>query len=389
VSYSDRGVKGTSSIMSPIDSITLHNKLPILEDDTRTHLSDASSGYERPGTPAETDSVLLRNQLRALIHGMPSWKLDLYGAGWFNDSLIWRNLRTLERLFEEKTTPIPQDVAVVVDERSFLALKPGIELTKPLVYDARYTINRMGTASATWWLLDDLAEGRMPPHKLTILLNAFYLEPEKADRIRAHFERHGGTALFLYAPGYLTEQGPSLENMRRLTGFGFELVPDLAPEVVPAAHDKNVMGNGRAIDFSSVVFPESLAPRFSVLPEDGVRSLGVYRDSDRIAFALKKGPRHTTVFYAPPVVSAATLAALAADAGVHLYAPPGTVVVANGSVLSVTSAQGGLLRLAFPEKSDVTDVYDADFRREGVTELSMEMREGETRFFKVEAIRAK
>jgi hypothetical protein len=385
VSYSSRGVKGTSSIMSPVDSIALHGKLPILEDDTRTHLSEASSGYERTATPAETDSVLLRNQLRALIHGMPSWKLDLYGAGWYNEPSIWRKLRTLERLFDEGASPpsIPHDVAVVVDERSFLALKPGIELTKPLVYDLRYAIDRMGTASATWWLLDDLAEGRMPPHKLTILLNAFYLDPEKADRIRAHFERNGGTALFLYAPGYLTEQGPSLENMRRLTGFSFESTSGLAAEVVPAVRGKEVE-KGLAVDFPAVAFPASLAPRFRVLPEDGVYPLGVYRGSDKAAFAMKQEATHTSVFHAPPVVSAATLAALAADAGVHRYAPPGTVVVTNGAVLSVTPAKGGLLRLALPGTYDVADVYDADFRRAGVAELSLEMKDGETRFFKVE-----
>ncbi len=382
VSYSNRGVKGTSSIMTPTESITTHGKIPLIEDDTRSHLSAVNAGYERTTTLAETEAVLLRNETKALIHGMPSWKLDLYGGGWYHDSSIWRTLRGLDRAFDKlPKRPLTEagDVAVIVDERSFMALRPGIELTRPLVYDLRYEIDRMGTASASWWLLDDLVDGKVPPHKLTIVLNAFLVPPDHADRIRAHFERTGGTVLYLYAPGYLTEEGPSLDNMSRLTGFSFEMLPNsLDTAIVPVDS-----AQATCVKLTPTPFPANLLPRFSVKSEQGVEALGRYQQSGGIATARKKGSNHVALFHAAPRISAETLASLAESAGAHRYAPPGNVVVTNGALLSITSVGKGAITIKLPQRSDVKDIFNATCHRETVTEFPLEMQEGESRFLTI------
>ncbi|MFZ2655960.1 MAG: beta-galactosidase [Victivallales bacterium] len=382
ISYSNRGVKGTSSIMCPTESISLHGKLAIMEDDTRTHLSEATSGYERTENSTETGNVLLRNHLRALIHGMCSWKFDLYSAGWFNDPQIWKKLITLERTLD-RTRPspsFPSDVAVVVDERSFLALKPGIELTKPLISDLRFAIDRMGTSSASWWLLDDLIDDKIPPHKMTIILNAFLMSHDQVERIRSYFERHGGMALYLYAPGYLTDDGPSLENMKRLTGFTFDVVPDdISSKIVPAQPATGMFADVLRT-MSPMKLPVRLAPRFHVLPEKNVQALSTYQDSPLIASAVRKSTNYTSVFHAPPTLSPETLAALAVAAGVHAYAPPGNVVVTDGTVLSVTAARAGPLQIRLPKRCDIADLHDQSFHRQGVEELTLEMADKETRF---------
>src|SRR5262249_19626623 len=50
VSYLDREAGGSGPFMGPVDSVQLHGKLWITEDDTRTYLSAENAGNGRVGT---------------------------------------------------------------------------------------------------------------------------------------------------------------------------------------------------------------------------------------------------------------------------------------------------------------------------------------------------
>lgn len=67
----------------PIDSVRLHGKLFLTEDDTRTSFSDPSFGQHSCDTLACDKGILNRNIKSALSHGHGLYFLDLPAKGWF------------------------------------------------------------------------------------------------------------------------------------------------------------------------------------------------------------------------------------------------------------------------------------------------------------------
>jgi hypothetical protein len=60
--YSFRGIGGEDAPMLPNESVRLHKKLHLYDDDTRTHLSlHAGDNYRRPDTLDDSLAILKRN----------------------------------------------------------------------------------------------------------------------------------------------------------------------------------------------------------------------------------------------------------------------------------------------------------------------------------------
>jgi len=81
ISYFDRGSGGIGAFMSPVDSVQLHGKLWLNEDDTRTHLSSPDAGYGRVDTPQQTRWVHQRNFANIFVRRAACWWMDLPGLG--------------------------------------------------------------------------------------------------------------------------------------------------------------------------------------------------------------------------------------------------------------------------------------------------------------------
>ena len=64
----------------------------------------------------------------------------------------------------------------------------------------------------------DLASGNIRDYKMYFFPNLFYITPEKRAVIEK-LKAAGKMVVFLYAPGYLTADGASLESMSDLTGM--------------------------------------------------------------------------------------------------------------------------------------------------------------------------
>jgi hypothetical protein len=78
-SYGLRGIGGDCPSMPPSESMKLHKKLYVLEDDTRTHLSlHDRANYGRGRTLEESIALLQRNFAYSVTHGDGIWWL----AGW-------------------------------------------------------------------------------------------------------------------------------------------------------------------------------------------------------------------------------------------------------------------------------------------------------------------
>ncbi len=378
VSYTDRGVGGTGSTMVPIESIHAAGKMVYTEDDTRTHLSALDAGFARTTNPIQTRWVLSRNLARSLVHHNRTWKYDLYGQGWFHEPSLWKNLIQQKNNFQALgSRDLPHDIAVVVDEQSLLYVKRGTELTKPLLYDMRYALGRMGTATPSWWLLKDLENGVVPAHKLTIILNAFYMSREQRQKIRASFEKQGGTVLWFFAPGYLTPQGPSLDAMKELTGLTFETYQGTPEVQIDFSSSQKITPWLKDFNLQSVAWPKTLVPNLAIIPKPGVQILGRYYHSQKPAIAGIQTNGFKSIFWASPVISPQALSSIAQAAGIHQYTKPGNVLITNGQFFSFTASGKGRHKIVFPDISNVHGVEGKIANQNGVKQLNIQTQNGE------------
>lgn len=351
ISYYDRGVAGTGCLMTPVESITGSGKQLFTEDDSRTHLSSKNAGYERTTSAMETAWAQKRNLARSLVHNAYSWKFDLYGEGWFADKSLWKQLNSVLKTFARgKTKPFKSNIAVIVDEKSFMALRPGINLTKPLVYDLRSEISRTGFGEAASWLLDDLVDGKITDkYKLVIFVNAFLLNKEKRMAIKKYCIKTGCTALWLYAPGYLSNKGEDFDGMKNLTGFDFKKIN------IPEESHININWSGADKQSYSIKLPAKLKDYFAVNNSKNIKAIGRFSASKEIAFAYTQKAGYKSFYCAIPNVTRQLLTDIFSISGAWRYTDSGNIVITNGHFFSVTSPNGGNIKVKLPFNSTVYD----------------------------------
>ncbi len=401
-SYGFRGIGGSGPSMLPSESVRLHSKLYIFEEDSRTHLSKHTSDYGKVNTLGESEAVLKRNFSYVVTHGHGIWWLggggpesphvDLAQEPAFRP-LIKRFAEIGELALEMDRSP-QAEIAVLLDDESFYYEWLRNDLDLPLIFQQRlWGLPRLGAPYDTY-LLNDLVEGRMKPYKLYIFLNAFHLDEKRRAKLEAELRRDGRVALWIYAPGYLKsrgsdrtaaaeEPGMSLEYMRELTGFHFGKGDH------PWGPQMNL------IDFSHPITQglrqdlfwgtnSLLGPVFH-LEDEEARVLGnvVYSEGRCLpGLGVKEYADWKSIYCAAPNLPAGVLRGIARYAGVHLYNEDGDVLYATREMLGVHTAGGGDRVYRLPEK--VAQVYDLFEKREiarDTDEFRVELAPASTRLF--------
>ena len=409
--YFDRRNGGSGPIMALAESVNARGRVWCNEDDLRTHLSDAKSGWGRVSTLDETLWAHRRNFMTGLAHRSQMWFMD-QGGGWVLDDRIFANLESLRELYEDlfkNPAPLRSDVAVVADEASLWQIAYGIELGLPLLYDMRAEINRMGTTPELW-LLADYARGKVAGKKLVVFLNAFSVGRRDREAIQNQLRRDGATALWFYAPGVLAPDADSegaaygVDNIRKLIGIKVVELPgdrsaamklvsghpfaEGVPEGIFIEPD-DIVNNWQLRDekfqFRQMTYPprKKLRPLFAADDPDAA-VFGRYAEGGEAAMAVKKSDGATHIFVGGLTLPARVLANIARSAGVHLYCRAGDVVYTDGRALSLTACEAGIKEVALPKPLVVTDVFTKSVVARGDS-FRVKLAKGETRVYKTES----
>jgi hypothetical protein len=362
-SYGYRGLGGDGPSMLPAESARLHGKLVLIEDDTRTHVDAEDPHYGRAVTLAESTAILRRNLAQALTHGQGAW-----WASWKIDPLkepaflpLLREFRALGAFALDLDLSPSADVAVLLDDESFYYESCRYNLDIPLIFQQRlWGLPKMGTPFDTY-LLNDFLEGRTKTYKLLIFLNPFRLDAARRRALAARLERGGSTALWIYAPGYLKDDG-SPAHMEELTGIHFGLGEQPWGPLVHITDFTHPITTGLAQDLVWGT-NSKLAPLFHV-DDPTARILGqvVYSQGDcKPGLAVKKVGDWTSVYSAAPNLPAPVLRGVARFAGAHIYNDAGDVLYATPELLGVHTIAGG--RRTFKLRRPVEEIFDLFERR--------------------------
>ena len=386
--YHDRAPGGTANFMSPVDSVVLHRKLWINEDDARTHLMDPEIvnrsrasllKVHLPQNMQQTLGVLDRNLAAVSAHGAGIWWMDLTASGAFNAPEIWDQVKRRTALLrsESSRAEMAPEVLVLVDEASKRHVAADYSFNRNNLYQVRDAALKSGTTIG-YYLLDDYVAGAAPKARMVIFANAFRLSDAQTESLHERIEKDQSAVVWMYMPGYLDGRGGrSLERVRRVTGFTVRNVPGKT-----AAIGMYELARCR---WNEGIFDQDLSPRPVIVP-GRCRILANYASDSLPAVAgrTRNGRLQFFVGCPGPGVSAEVFRRLFKMAGVHVWTPEQEAIVqSNGKILTIYTGRPGPVEVDLPPGTEATPL-DAAIVRQTPEALFLELDERGIAWLRIE-----
>ena len=396
--YSHRRLgTGYSTFMSLTESIKLHGKTWFDENDIRTHRVKMPSAKEEilsyifeeslsgmwPPNLRDALAMQRREFANVLCHGVCMWWFDMEG-GWYSEKPMMNEISHMNKIAEKAVKfnrSSVAEVAVLLDHRSLLYLETGNFLSASLILNQLPQLGRIG-APVDYYLLDDLPA--IPPHKLWIFLNAFAPSDKQREIIERKVKKDGNVCVWIYAPGFIKDEGLSPDGMRELTGINIKYKKKSVPLVVSITQPGHPLTDGICgtsygtigtiayeqnkiyLHRVSELFPtrdkQTFWERLSVGPvfyveDPEAEVLGMLPAIGMPGLVMKRFDEWTSIFSSAPLLPAGLLRNLLRYSGGHIYVDSNDVVYANKSFLAISTSKGGDKIVRLPFKTSVYDVF--------------------------------
>ena len=388
-SYGFRAVGGHGPGMPPSESVRLHGKIYLFEEDSRSHLNDKDCGFGRAETLEDSQAVLRRNLAECLCRGHGIWWLKggddhphidpTIEPAFTPELALLQKVGSFGLQLDRRPTA---EIVVLLDDESYFYTTVRNDLDLPLVFQQKLMgLPRIG-AQCDYYLLDDFLEGRVPPAKLYIFLNPWRLDTERRAALAGQLRRDGRVALWIYAAGYLKDE-PGLEHMTEVTGFTFGKGENPWGPMMQLTDFGHPITRGLSEDLFWGT-NANLGPVFH-LDDAEARVLGqvVYSMGQcRHGLGVKEFADWTSVYVAAPNIPAPVLRGIARFAGVHLYSEAGDVLYAIRQLLSVHTLSGGTRTFRLPAAVEtVYDLFAEQTVADGVDTFEVELPPRSTTLF--------
>lgn len=379
--------------MKPFRSIQNHGIVSVIEDDTRTH-NIGPVAYCQTITERMSVNMLRRNMGVSLCRNQPFYTLALTSGCEFDfpqfadDSAVLAKAgaHALSRGVKRSA-----EVAVVVSEEAIKStpMYSGMKTVEICVgrtmqrYRHSGEVERYGRlcgyknavfpyarfymeaarigAGVDYLLAEDLLDNP-GDYRLYIFQICTKLTPELVEAAKL-LRKRNCTILWTYAPGYTSNDGNSVGNMKLLTGMDFVLCPDVAEPGV-------TLEDGTKI--GSLCYPKDgrpLSPIFAAADPD--RVLGRYSNG-KPGLAEKRTGKAKTVFSGSYFIEGPLLQRIARDAGVHIFGDSLDIFETNERFVSFHARNAGEKTIRLPRRTTVVDVFNRKLVARDVDSFSFE-----------------
>ena len=317
-----------------------YGKLSSIEGDIRTHISKKEADAKwLCNTPEETRSTFQKLIGNTLFYGAAYHGVDFGKAySWFDckEALepMEKSLILWKKYFKNPPAWNADTAVVMMSEPSWKHGHPiyrkALWINHQILTYPLQTLNFSGF-SCDWYDLESFIESKHN-YKAVILLNLYEIPANLMNALKAKLQKKGVTAIWNYAPGLLTKNGYSAQNMTNLTGIKLNYTTNQQPLLI------NMNDKSRIAPFSVPKgFTES--PRVYSLDKDA-QVLGVYANNKQAAVVKKVLPNGSVaVFTGLPFNTPKLWAKILKDAGCHQYTPDGFYVKSNSKLLQIFSGK--------------------------------------------------
>ncbi|OYT69309.1 MAG: hypothetical protein CFK48_08575, partial [Armatimonadetes bacterium CP1_7O] len=398
-SYRTRLPGEIGALPLPVDSVQLHRKLFLSEEDYRTpfgkarRLTDPSTGHHLASAQAETppdddynpplhsvqavQQVHLRSLAQSLTLAHGEMWMDLWGEGWLAHPDAWNAARLAQPLWNlrERTPQTPPEVAVIVDPESTRYVRTGSPLIDQMVVQAREALLRSG-ASVGFYLLEDIAQHEFPPSRVVIFLNAWRMSRAAHEAIRKRLQRDGRVLVWLYASTLFHGHREALANARETLGIAIARQPWASMQGTQIVNNAHPLARFLKTDKIGAVEPWE--PSFYAIAEQ-CEVIGEYIDTGLPSLAVCDHKTWKAVFLGERRLTPELVRSLIRWAGGHIWLDTNDLLQARYPWVHIHARKSGVRTLQFPLPLSVYDPNEGAIVAESVMEHALYLQEGESR----------
>ncbi len=378
-SHRDRGPDGAASIATPADSVMMHEKLYIVEDDTKpsTAQEDADDFNPRMPDPESTDAARWRTIGSAMtLQSGVAW-MDLWGEGWLKSPDHWRHagrLHTLYAALIERRKSAAPDVVVVVDEKSLFRIRDLDRLLAPILEQHRECFVQAGIRFGIY-LQSDIPYKAFPDSKLVIFINPLQMDTDVRDAVKTKLQRDGRVLVWMYAPALWDENGATPDGPREVAGVSLRPLPwnsEVGSVIVSDRHPIT-----RGLREQTIGIRERLNPAWYCV-DDQAQVLGAYMETSLPSIAVRDNGTWKSVFVGERRLSVELLRGLCRWLDIPVYHDGSGFVRVSPPFISVQAREAGEQSILLPPQQVVFDLTTGEWLPVVAGSARLSLRAGET-----------
>lgn len=400
--YENRLAGGAEGQREVQDSFALHNKVYIVEQDTRT-LAEENSHKNKymVWDMIDTVNIMKREFGRNICEDVQAWWFDqILGGKRYKYPEIYKLIEKQQKIGEQAYSlnrRKKSEIAFIYDEESMQGV--SLQSTRESVELLRnYELYRIG-APVDQYYHNDIGAPDMPSYKLYVFINTYILSDGEREAIKQKLKADNAVAVWLYAPGFIkpmADKKLSTKYMKELTGMSFNMVDDAfdaifrfngEPHKISEKLDKRAL-YGNFDRMRTLAFGKTLAalrdtylwPLFYVDDSEATH-LAHYLTSGYPSFSIKESDGFTSVYYGSKSIKYDVLRALAEFAGCHIYMESDDVIYVGANYVTFHSSSSGKRKIHFPQKVSVYEVYEDKIYAENTDTVEFDTYLGETKMF--------
>jgi hypothetical protein len=412
--YEDRIMGGGASFTNPIDSMHLHRKAWINEDDTGTCLQGRGRWARcvQSHNIYEDIEIMKRDFARDLCQDAYAW--------WFENSAVdkwWdhpeffkvmKRMQDIARDYYLRGRSKNSQIACLYDEES-IWYADNETCKDAFQFNSIYEFPRVG-APTDHYFVEDLLVDHFPAdkYKVFVILNAAYIRDAKRRAIERKLKRGGNVIVWVYSAGFMDPgRSPqiSMDYASELAGITLAtrnvthdltwlLLTDRHPYTTGLSKNEmwgryrrplfNGLTRGWELGHVPILHPSLGRPLFYA-KDKAAKVLGRFIPGKEAAFAVKDMGDWTSVFVGSKVIPGDILRNIARAHGVHVYNDLNDVTYANNDFLAVHTFQEGPRTLRLPKPARrVTELFDETLAAENVSEFTITAPFGATKLYRTE-----
>lgn len=383
-SYIGRNPGRIMPITLPVTSFRLNKKALVYEFDLRAYPyatpseDEVLSGWVgRAESPAMWPTINRKAVGMQIANNFGYWYYDINLGAYYEKSVLDEmgesfkyHKRNLEKSLACDTSWKP-DVAVVIDENSFFYVNVTRNGRFEPVSKTRWNQMLLIANSGVPYdvlLFDDLVKHKeqTQDYKVYVFLTSYHADKSKREVYKS-LKRDGKYMVWMYAGGYVSQEGTSLKNIENLTGFqvGFDDKPSLhevyavyshgLSKGIPYLHGMDIFDRvarrlGKPVDSRADDYP-----RFYI-EDSKAEILAQYHDA-KAAIAVKTFDDWTSVYVCPPEgLSSELFNNIARDAGAYVCSEPGNNIYVKDNFMSIHGVKPGYYTINLPQRGTVVNV---------------------------------
>ena len=251
------------------------------------------------------------------------------------------------------------------------------------------------------YLLEDF-ENIDRSYKVYLFSNALYITTQLRTKILEKLNRDEATAIWFYAPGFVSDLGCRLDQVKELTGISVDKVDMRDFLQVRITQDSHAFS--RDIDDSQEYGTETgpsdidasiwkwwdtdrasfmFSPMFYVDDKDA-EVLGELKAIKKPGLVVKNIEKHRSVYSSAPQLPYQVIRNILENSGGHIYSRKGDLIYANSRYLTVFARGSGKKEIFLPGKFNVFDAITGDSVVKSANVIRYAAKDRETQVFRLD-----